>query len=365
VLVVADIAHMPDGCGTWPAFWSNGYGPWPAGGEFDIIEGTNGGGKNRVTLHTQSNQCAIPKVQVPGMSEYSGVVRRHECTYGAGCSIEDQNPKSWAAPFNQNGGGWYVMRRNRGGYKVWFFERNGNVPASIRNGESRVDEEQLGKPVADFPFWNGVAGENCKFQEQFTDHQLIFNIAMGGHWAEGNFKNFGCEGEIYDLILNHPEKLSEAYWLINSLRIYGPDGDAAATPDAGAAALNAEPTQPAAAAPPPTETKAVENTPAPEPTAKPEQPAKEPEPAPQPEQPAEEPESEPAVEEPAPEEPAAEEPAPPAAEEGGSEEGQGNSGNGGDNSSEGSGGRGGRGRGRWRGSWRGSWRASAYHPGDE
>jgi hypothetical protein len=40
VVIVLDIQHMPQGCGTWPAFWTNSQaGPWPHGGEIDIIEG--------------------------------------------------------------------------------------------------------------------------------------------------------------------------------------------------------------------------------------------------------------------------------------------------------------------------------------
>ena len=39
-VVVLDLQHMPEGCGTWPAFWSlSQQGPWPQGGEIDIIEG--------------------------------------------------------------------------------------------------------------------------------------------------------------------------------------------------------------------------------------------------------------------------------------------------------------------------------------
>lgn len=38
---VLDLVHMPAGCATWPAFWTKSQkGPWPAGGEVDIIEGT-------------------------------------------------------------------------------------------------------------------------------------------------------------------------------------------------------------------------------------------------------------------------------------------------------------------------------------
>jgi len=40
VVIVLDIAHMPEGCATWPAFWTlSRNGPWPNGGEIDIIEG--------------------------------------------------------------------------------------------------------------------------------------------------------------------------------------------------------------------------------------------------------------------------------------------------------------------------------------
>ena len=39
-LVVMDATHMPTGCATWPAFWSNGPN-WPTGGEIDIVEGAS------------------------------------------------------------------------------------------------------------------------------------------------------------------------------------------------------------------------------------------------------------------------------------------------------------------------------------
>lgn len=35
MLMVADIEHMPVGCGTWPALWSWGTASWPANGEID------------------------------------------------------------------------------------------------------------------------------------------------------------------------------------------------------------------------------------------------------------------------------------------------------------------------------------------
>ena len=36
-VVIAKISHMPQGCGTWPAFWTTARDSWPAQGEIDIV----------------------------------------------------------------------------------------------------------------------------------------------------------------------------------------------------------------------------------------------------------------------------------------------------------------------------------------
>ena len=57
-LVLLDAVHMPTGCGTWPAFWSNGP-DWPTFGEIDIVEGVNDYSNNQATIHT-AHGCTIP-----------------------------------------------------------------------------------------------------------------------------------------------------------------------------------------------------------------------------------------------------------------------------------------------------------------
>ena len=36
-----DVRHMPQGCGTWPAFWETDVPAWPNGGEVDIVSATH------------------------------------------------------------------------------------------------------------------------------------------------------------------------------------------------------------------------------------------------------------------------------------------------------------------------------------
>ena len=71
VLFVADIAHVPTGCGVWPAMWLLGPN-WPDGGEIDIIEGVNGQSYTQSTLHT-SPGCTQAGVN---SSMFSGKARK-------------------------------------------------------------------------------------------------------------------------------------------------------------------------------------------------------------------------------------------------------------------------------------------------
>lgn len=79
-VIVLDLQHMPEGCSTWPAFWSlSKHGPWPHGGEIDFIEGeklslfipdlvltqmrligVNLDTQNLASLHT-TPQCTMPQ----------------------------------------------------------------------------------------------------------------------------------------------------------------------------------------------------------------------------------------------------------------------------------------------------------------
>lgn len=77
-LIILDLNHMPQGCGTWPAFWTVGPN-WPSNGEIDIIEGVNDQTGNDMTLHTSSG-CTQGST-----SGFSGSVTSTNCDVVSSC----------------------------------------------------------------------------------------------------------------------------------------------------------------------------------------------------------------------------------------------------------------------------------------
>ena len=109
-LIIIDAVHMPTGCGTWPAFWSNGPN-WPVGGEIDMVEGVNDYTNNQVTLHTNPG-CTMSSSDPNTLGITGSLVANTDCavatTANAGCGVRASQTNSFGAPFNSNGGGVYA-----------------------------------------------------------------------------------------------------------------------------------------------------------------------------------------------------------------------------------------------------------------
>lgn len=109
-LVLLDAVHMPTGCATWPAFWSNGP-DWPNKGEIDIVEGVNDNAINQATIHT-AHGCTIPSSSSSALGITGRVVGGTNCaaaeTGNAGCGMVDSRSNSYGVGFNNNGGGVYA-----------------------------------------------------------------------------------------------------------------------------------------------------------------------------------------------------------------------------------------------------------------
>ncbi|KAM0750532.1 hypothetical protein T439DRAFT_356286 [Meredithblackwellia eburnea MCA 4105] len=98
---------MPYGCGTWPAWWSNGPN-WPAGGEIDVVEGVNNQVTNQMTLHTSDSGCKYdPNANITGTMYKTNDDCNANVNGNAGCSFFDSSDSSYGQPFNaHNGGVW-------------------------------------------------------------------------------------------------------------------------------------------------------------------------------------------------------------------------------------------------------------------
>lgn len=256
-LLVAKVSFMPQGCATWPAFWTCTNGNWPAGGEIDIVEGANDQGpRNLASLHTLYG-CHIAGGYRSDQTGFSG---QADCSYQPGCSSSFTANSSYGPGFNQNGGGYFAMRRETGagdpGIGVYFWPLNtaaSNLPAAVSaiadgqaapkyvvtnsnaTGNDLAELNKWGRPSA---FFANVAnssasaaalatgdGPVCQMQNFFGEHEIIINLSLCGDWAGETFGYSGCAARYNNVscdnfVRNYPSAFSDARWEIDYMRVY-------------------------------------------------------------------------------------------------------------------------------------------------
>lgn len=219
---------MPTGCGTWPAYWTVGWDPWPENGEIDIIEGANLQSHAHVALHTKQG-CKMPNDTSTFNGSYSWTSSGPalDCWNMAtpdnvGCSIEC-NEDAYGAPLNKKGGGYYVMQLHRDKYiRVWFFSRH-EAPPDLLSGNPKPDFWSK-KPLAYFPLLS-----NCPGRKYFNTQRVVINTTLCGGYAGWNFTHAnGCPGnglnDCENYVRKNPTAFREAYWDISSLKVYRQSG---------------------------------------------------------------------------------------------------------------------------------------------
>lgn len=228
VLLVLDIAHMPEGCSTWPAWWTlSQQGPWPNGGEIDILEGVNLGQANQASLHTTPN-CTMPQDRLQkGKSQSTSCDASMNSNQGCGVSFPEQD--SFGASFNAGGGGLYIMEKSsQKGVSVWFISRSNLM--QVNSDEVILDTMDLFTPDAYFPMQsNESPHDNCDYSEHFNAHIIVFDLTLCGDWAgsESVWNTSTCAAKAStceSFVDNNPHEFADAYWEINSLKIYTPTG---------------------------------------------------------------------------------------------------------------------------------------------
>ncbi|KIW12518.1 hypothetical protein PV08_09795 [Exophiala spinifera] len=227
-LFIGDFNHSPAGiCGTWPAFWTLGPN-WPYNGEIDIMEGANLNAYNGMTLH------ASPNCTIAGDSRLmSGQLQTVNCAYypnyNVGCSISDRRSLSYGTSFNGGGGGVYAMQWTSDYIAIWFFAR-GSIPADITT--KNPNPSGWGLPAAKFQ-------GSCNIDQKFQAHKIVMNNAFCGEYAGAsgvwNSSTNSCAastgyGTCSAYVAAQPGAFQNAYWSINSVRVYQiADSDSNAT----------------------------------------------------------------------------------------------------------------------------------------
>jgi len=224
-LVIMDSVHMPTGCGTWSAFWSNGPN-WPDGGEIDIVEGVHDYTNNQATIHTDVG-CTLPSSSSNALAISGTVVGGTDCaaltTGNQGCGIRASTNNSFGAGFNANGGGVYAMKWDTTGIAVYFFPR-GSIPADISDGAPQPDSWGLAQ--AQWP------ASSCAPFKFFNNHHAIFDTTLCGDWAGAVWDVTGIPGQgkscaqitgvstCEAFVRANGSAMSEAYWEVRSVKIY-------------------------------------------------------------------------------------------------------------------------------------------------
>ena len=195
------------------------YGPnWPNSGEIDIIEGVNDQSTNSMTLHTSAN-CAISSIDNPRVFTAQNISSNCDvdATNNQGCSFAATSTLSYGAGFNSNGGGVYAMEWTSAAIKVWFWPR-GTAPPDILG--SSPTPSNWATPQSHF------AG-GCNIDQHFMNNWLVFDNTFCGSWA-GNSWGGNCAAtngnSCQDFVQTAPSAFQNAYWLINSLKIYQESG---------------------------------------------------------------------------------------------------------------------------------------------
>ncbi|KAL0950671.1 hypothetical protein HGRIS_007456 [Hohenbuehelia grisea] len=224
-LFVMDSIHMPTGCGTWPAFWTNGPN-WPSGGEIDIVEGVHDYTNNQMTIHTDPG-CRLSTTDAGSLKISGAVIGGQDCaaasTGNQGCGIRASASNSFGAAFNRNGGGVYAMQWDSTGVAVYFFPRDA-IPADLTSNAPQPSS--WGAPQARWP------ASGCNPFEFFKQHHVIFDTTLCGDWAAGVWSSAGVPGQDQScaqrtgyptceaFVRANGASFNEAFWEVQYVKIF-------------------------------------------------------------------------------------------------------------------------------------------------
>ncbi|CAN8099000.1 unnamed protein product [Discula destructiva] len=244
MLLVADVAHMPVGCGTWPALWS--FGPdWPGSGEIDIIEGVNSQTANEITLHTEEG-CSMAKGKQLSSTKMLATADCGAGNGGTGCPQKTASSNNFGAGLNSAGGGVYAMEWTSSAISVWFFPRNSSVANSLSASAATagpISTSNFSTPIAQF-----AGGSGCSIDSYFENHNIVIDTTFCGDWAgkqaiwDEDSTCSALANTCEEYVANNPDAFTDAYWLFNYINVYTTSATATTTTTTTTTGSGATPT---------------------------------------------------------------------------------------------------------------------------
>ncbi|GAA5909148.1 uncharacterized protein JCM6883_002623 [Sporobolomyces salmoneus] len=225
-LFVFDVNNIPAAQGAWPALWMTGSN-WPQQGEIDVIEGVHETTMNALSTHTSSG-CSMQDGGFYGTFMMQGP-KKNDCdahaTNSQGCGVRSKSKISYGPAFNKKKGGVYALQWSSSGIRIYFWPRN-SIPSDIKSGHPKPSSK-WGTPH----FLNPAS--SCNPFQRFSELMLVINTNLCGTWAAGTWgqslsyagqnkspQSMTGHNSCESFVQNNGQAFKNAYWSINSIKIY-------------------------------------------------------------------------------------------------------------------------------------------------
>ncbi|KAF2431409.1 mixed-linked glucanase [Tothia fuscella] len=216
-LLVGDFEHITSSiCGVWPSFFTINDDEDLFYREIDILESSSLDTKNIVSLHTDERESCVFN-----SGDQTGSFLNRDCSLkggNSGCEVEASDSTTGDG-FNNGGGSVYAMALESNSIRVWHFRRN-NIPSDLSSEKPNVGNWP--KPIADLDRRNG----GCDVGKLFTRQNTVIKIDLCGEHSDAIWSSQGCArrtgaSSCRDYVKNNPKAFSNAYFLINSVKVFG------------------------------------------------------------------------------------------------------------------------------------------------
>ena len=175
-----------------------------------------------MTLHTG------PSCSITHNNAFTGTIQTSDCNVNdpnqannAGCGISTTNTQTYGRGLNSINGGVFATEWTSQAITVYFFPRS-SIPSDITGGHP--DPTSWGKPLAQFQ-------GSCDMDSSMKNQKIVFDTTFCGDWAGNVWSSSSCASKAptcQAFVENNPSAFADAYWTVNSLKVYQDTGASSA-----------------------------------------------------------------------------------------------------------------------------------------